>query len=237
MLPYLLRYAHRLIGLFVVLPVLLLVVTGLPLQFTNALQLGKLGIQATWLHRAYGIKAPMDVLTSNGVTQIGDIAVVANRPISLNGTLCGVLVQEQLTVVLSSAEVVLVPTHLDIPVERNVLNSVPLRCGVSSAGALVLDLRQGQQSSMDIGVTWLPSLSTDVQWYQVSTQPISKQHEQVFGASKLSWERWLQDLHSGRFFGDLGVWIMSFAGLALVVLGLSGVMIWFASRRPPAPPR
>ena len=51
-----------------------------------------------------------------------------------------------------------------------------------------------------------------------------------YAATRLNWERWLQDLHSGRFFGPVGVWIMTIAGAALIVLGISGLIVWVLGR-------
>jgi uncharacterized iron-regulated membrane protein len=44
-------------------------------------------------------------------------------------------------------------------------------------------------------------------------------------------ERLLLDLHSGRFFGSAGPWIMDAAAVLLVLLALSGTWIWLRRKR------
>ncbi len=39
----------------------------------------------------------------------------------------------------------------------------------------------------------------------------------------LTWERLLQDLHSGRLFGPFGVWMVDLAGVLMVALALTGL--------------
>jgi hypothetical protein len=48
----------------------------------------------------------------------------------------------------------------------------------------------------------------------------------------ISWQRVILDLHSGRWFGDYGVWLMDAAAVALILLALSGLWIWLSRRRP-----
>lgn len=46
----------------------------------------------------------------------------------------------------------------------------------------------------------------------------------------ISWQKVLQDLHSGRFFGAAGVYLVDIAALILVLLALSGFWIWYSRR-------
>ena len=52
MAAIIIRLAHRFVGLTVAVPLLLLVITGVPLQFTGALQLGTTGVSESWVHQA-----------------------------------------------------------------------------------------------------------------------------------------------------------------------------------------
>jgi hypothetical protein len=46
----------------------------------------------------------------------------------------------------------------------------------------------------------------------------------------LHWQRVVQDLHSGRFFGSMGVWVVDLSALLLLVLALSGLWMWGVRR-------
>ena len=47
----------------------------------------------------------------------------------------------------------------------------------------------------------------------------------------ISWQRLMQDLHSGRWFGGWGVWMMDIAAVILLLLAVSGLWMWWGKRR------
>jgi hypothetical protein len=47
-----------------------------------------------------------------------------------------------------------------------------------------------------------------------------------FQSQFLNWERVILDAHSGRLFGNLGVWFMDIVALMLILLSVSGIYIW-----------
>ncbi len=53
----------------------------------------------------------------------------------------------------------------------------------------------------------------------------------VYRGEGLSLERLLLDLHSGRIFGSIGVLVYDLLALALGFLSISGLVLWFRSRR------
>lgn len=55
--------------------------------------------------------------------------------------------------------------------------------------------------------------------------------EAEHGVSGISLETLLLDLHSGRFFGDIGVWIVDLLALLICVLAVTGVYSWFNFQR------
>lgn len=46
----------------------------------------------------------------------------------------------------------------------------------------------------------------------------------------ITWQRVLLDLHSGRWFGALGPWLVDLAALMLLFLSCSGFWIWYSRR-------
>lgn len=73
---------------------------------------------------------------------------------------------------------------------------------------------------------------TEVQWSISEPLPISLSNK-VFDAmdiGEITWERLLLDLHSGRLFGNLGVWLVDLVGVVIILLALSGV--WLRVSRP-----
>ena len=46
-------------------------------------------------------------------------------------------------------------------------------------------------------------------------------------ATGLHWQRLLLDLHAGRFFGQVRVWLMDIVALAILFLACSGCYLWY----------
>ena len=47
----------------------------------------------------------------------------------------------------------------------------------------------------------------------------------------ISWQRLMQDMHSGRWFGSVGIWVVDAAALMLIMLSLSGFWLWWSRQR------
>lgn len=63
-------------------------------------------------------------------------------------------------------------------------------------------------------------------WYDVDPTQIEQGY-----APPLSWDRVLLDLHTGRFFGDWGVYLMDAAAIVLLLLTFTGIYNWYRSPR------
>ena len=87
------------------------------------------------------------------------------------------------------------------------------------AGVIAFDPRSFMFSAMSVeGVAWAaPALAPPI---------IQRSLLDQYRGSGLSWERLLLDLHSGRLFGSIGVYIMDLAAIALLLIALSGVWVW-----------
>jgi uncharacterized iron-regulated membrane protein len=231
--PY--RLVHRVVGVCLAIPLLLLVVTGIPLQFTVWLGLGSTGVPFAWVHEMYGIAVPQTMRTSGGVVQSGELLFVGDRVETVSGELLGALRLEPVVAVATPDELLLVMQESDAPVERNPLPAHARGFGMTGDQAIAIDTSAGPFVSEDLGASWsqMPAVQDrqTVSWLQVETSKPSREFARRFGAANLSWERWLQDLHSGRFFGTAGVWLMNLASFVFIVLGFTGLVLWFTSRR------
>lgn len=57
------------------------------------------------------------------------------------------------------------------------------------------------------------------QWYGISEANGNM-------AEVVTWDRVLLDLHTGRFFGEAGIYVMDAAAILLLLLALSGIYNW-----------
>ena len=72
-----------------------------------------------------------------------------------------------------------------------------------------------------------------VQWSSPVPTPdmLRQQIAQHHRGDGLNVERLLLDLHSGRIFGPLGILVYDLMALAIAFLALSGLVVWYRSRR------
>jgi hypothetical protein len=228
---------HRLAGILVVVPVLLLVATGVPLQFTEQLQLSQTAVRIDWLHSNYGIVAPQTAIVSEGVMQLEDLLILDAREVDTRfmqaGALVGSVTFERVTIVAMKNALAIVPLDSAIQIEVVRPPQPILRFGVSAADALVIHTDTGQFVSHDLAATWEPTAIPNAEWRTRERVQTDLPTQSSYRASQLNWERVLQDLHSGRLFGRIGEWIMNFASFALVVLALTGLTMWIWPRSKP----
>jgi hypothetical protein len=229
MRAHLFRWVHRVTGLSVALLVLVFIATGVPLQFTDTFRLGSIGVPLRWVHASYGVHAPARVLISNQVVQAGEIAMVGPRTLRVAGILRGAQPITSMTVVATSTQLLLIPADVDAPAETMLMPHTVERFGTTGRGEIAVQTSQGVLASDDYGANWRGHNGV-VRWSEVASVPISESQAKRFGAAHVAWERWLQDLHSGRFFGPVGVWVMTIAGLALLILSVTGFVVWISSR-------
>jgi hypothetical protein len=70
-------------------------------------------------------------------------------------------------------------------------------------------------------ITWLiPNPRVDAEFIQHAR------------SAHLNWQRVMLDLHSGRLFGALTVWLWDLFALALLLVSLSGFWIWYKQKPP-----
>jgi uncharacterized iron-regulated membrane protein len=226
-----LRHFHRITGLCVLLPMVLLVATGIPLQYSDALRLGQIGVSWHWVHRAYGLSAPTSAITSAAVTQIGDRLFVGERAIARDERMVGAISNGDLSVIALDGTLLIVPNDPAIPFEAMSLPTRAVRFGGDIQDALFIDSNDGVLTSRDLGVQWRETRATPTGWTSVRPADDLAEWKARFNAANLTWERWLVDLHSGRFFGPIGEIVMSLASIALSLLGITGLVVWLYLRR------
>ncbi len=215
------------------LPVLFLVATGLPLQFTQLLSLGSTNVELDWLLDSYGIHAPAEAVISNRVLVAGDLLLANERELRIDQPLVGSVDIGPFSLVALQGSLLLIPFEPAVPIETVDLPYAVQGLALLSDQQLIIRTPLGLLQSADLGANW-SSYFGDVaesDWIKFARIPADPAIQQKTRANKLVWERVLQDLHSGRTFGPVGEWVMSLASLALVVLALSGLFMCFRRRR------
>ncbi len=215
------------------LPLILLVGTGVPLQFTDQLGLGRKYIDWSWVIDAYGITAPAQSIRSDNAIQTGERLFVGDRTVETPTPMVGAAQLDFATVIGTRSHTYLIPDDAATPLETIAMPQPAGRFGHRD-NTLYIRLHDAPMSvlaSDDFGLTWHSSDGKQAQWARLATIATDEDVRVRYLSGQITWERWLQDLHGGRFFGPIGEWIMTFASLALFFLALSGIWVWWRLRR------
>ena len=226
---------HRRLGLLAAFFVVMLALTGLLINHSSALGLDKTQIKSTALNAWYGIDSPDllgieidshwlihdgDRLLYWGQRQIGYCAPPLQSAVSL-GDFIAVLCTEELLLFTRAGELIERIDGAELPGQRTSL--------AADAGRLVMRTAEGAKVADLYAVSWAdyegdPAALT---WGRVG--PVSSdayQHLNSAAVPGISWQQLLLDIHSGQFFGAVGVFVMDLVAIIFCLLALTGIWAW-----------
>jgi uncharacterized iron-regulated membrane protein len=217
-----------------------LIATGLPLQFTEPLNLDGRFVQSTIVLDWYGVHSPQEAYRSNDAVHIGNLLYWNSQPVAELNSFMGALRQADLAIVATEsglfvfpAETQRMPGSGSVKPETIILGERIRRVGLAGDG-LVLDTDSGL---MMMDAALLNASPADQPSDMVAWAPLTPlagetlaTYQQLARGRILSFERFLQDLHSGRAFGTVGEWVINLATLAMAVLAFTGLLIWWRIR-------
>ena len=233
-----LRIWHRRLGLTAAAFVFLLSVTGILLNHTSSLDLDNTKIENAWILDWYGIAGVDEAARA---FELGDVTVswaggwlfVGEAPlIGSVGTLQGAVSLEDFIVLATPREIVLATKEGEL-VER----FLPVAFGaeISSIGlserGIIAKAGENLFAANGDASVWKPVEPSEETISWSLGAPIPPEFVPAMNAhlrgEGLPVYRIILDLHSGKFFGDLGVWVMDSAAVLLLFLSISGIWIWW----------
>ena len=232
---------HRWLGVCASLLVLVLAVTGILLNHTEALRLDARQVHSEALLTWYGIDGPAH-LTSYAVgpkrlTQGGQRWFLDAKPLPGEFPPLRGAVRLQSLLVAATSDALWLLTEQGEVVERmDNRAGIPAgirRIGTDADGHLLIDTDGGYWRGDRDLVQWQPvEQPAQVRWAAPEPVPDALRQEilQFYRGAGLPLERVLLDLHSGRIFGGWGVFLMDAAAVVLVMLACSGVWLWWRGR-------
>lgn len=227
---------HRYLGVSVALFVLILSVSGIMLNHTGALALDKHFVKSNILLDWYGVYAPEKIYsykTSQGwISQWDSHLYMDNKTLGeYSDKLLGATVyQGMLIVALERTILLFTPQGELIEILRGT-QGVPAgmwAIGLGSQQQLVVNSAHGTYVADQDIVQWQHSKADSVKWSAPSQLPDSIYQIMLenYRGQGLSMERLFLDLHSGRLFGQFGVYLVDLAGLLMMFLACSGLWLW-----------
>ncbi len=231
---------HRWVGLYVSLFAILLALTGLLLNHTETFKLDEKPIRSTMILKWYGLEPEQlsqqqhypfsagrvtyitpDVLVND--SKVAECSTPPNTVLEHQNELLVICQEKILLLTLSGelAEIIDSSYGLPVPIDAAVINDegVLLRSGQ-------LFFRLDPASGTIFPGDYQNAFNTDV-----PIDDLNSANSTSAMAHSIHWERLLLDLHSGRLFGQWGVWLFDIAALCIIFLALSGVWNWLQLRK------
>ncbi|MEW5839272.1 MAG: PepSY domain-containing protein [Pseudomonadota bacterium] len=237
---------HRGLGVSVAVFVVILAVTGIMLNHTAELGLKQKQINLPWLNQIYGIAAPQCsaayAVDGHWLSLWGRQVFLDKQALDMSETqrLLGVFKQNEILVLAGAEQLGLFSAQgelvdrLDYPAGLS-----PLRSG--KAGQDIVLEFAAVPSLMQLNAEWTALVPAridpaDISWAHALALPEDLRAEiaQSYQGEGVSLERVVQDIHSGRIAGKLGVYFMDGITVLMLLLVASGAALVWIRRRPSA---
>lgn len=236
---------HRYIALSALVFILLMTISGAVLHHSHEWQLDKTYVKNAFLLNWYGITLPPQALyrrldKNHHLAQIGDKFYFDFKLMdTTTQTWIGAARSGNYYLVVFSHSIYLLDQHANLIEKLGHETGLPvpvnaIKCQYAQAqeNLIIISRDNGYQADPDF-IEWqkIPVGNYQRCISHKADTPVQQRYQQLYLDHKLSVERLLQDIHSGNFFGSLGVWIVDGVAIALALLIISGMFIWLKKTR------
>lgn len=235
MRPWLWRW-HRRTGIAAVIIMLIVAVTGILLNHTGGLGLAKRSVDQRWLLATYGIASPTYTsfqLTDDWISTDEKQQLYRNDQYlsECRGHLKGVALLDNGFAVACEQELIIFDDQAQVLDRVSAVYGLPVpvvqigRCDIQ----LCLATAERVFRFDSVQLSFMPLVDSEIVWSKPASLPVRIRIQLLdkHQGQGLTWERVLLDLHSGRLFGNVGVWVFDLAALLLFFLSVSGFVLWF----------
>ena len=235
---------HRRIGLFALVLVIILAITGIMLNHTEKLNLDNTFINNSLLLSWYGIEPEEEPISFRIKNSMGDHVISAWQKqlffddtaiTNLEQNMHGAIGAEQFIVVALDNEIILLSYEGEF-IERistSISFSNIQRLGMKYQRPVIETSEPLYYMADEHILDWDVIINEGIEWTEKHTLT-ADEYDQLLIAYRgngLKLERVILDLHSGRLFGQYGIYLMDAAAIALLWLSLSGLWVWNSRRR------
>lgn len=236
------RRLHRSFGAGAAIFVVFMVLTGLVINHSNDLGFDRQKVSTSFLLNWYGLEGPENInsfrVGNEWLSFAGSQLYLNQKPVVTISDGVSATANGDLLIAAGSDEVLLLDLEGSL-IERipwAPINNAPIESVGLHTGATVAVKSAGQVWVADADfLKWrlLEEATPGPNWSLPESAPdeIQQAITQSYRGEGLKLERLLLDLHSGRFFGSVGVLVYDLLALALGFLSISGLVLWFRSRR------
>jgi len=237
---YILLLLHRWSGISIALFVILLSITGIMLNHTEALSLTKKNINNTYILSWYGIKMPDRQLyyhvDNNWLVQIGRHIYFGQHLITKDSNkMMGTMSKNGVIIIALSNSLYLLSKEGELIEKITSEQNLPVpvdKIFTSSEGKLILKSNGFNYISEDEFLSWkkikeniqaIDSISNNIP----PPKHILNLYRNQYLGKNLPIERFILDIHSGRIVFNNGIILMDLVAIILILLILSGAFVWY----------
>jgi hypothetical protein len=238
-----LRQWHRQLGIATAFALIYLLITGVSINHTSTFKLDQIHITNDFLLSHYQIKPPVDVrYNKQSGLLVTDYLVWKNNHllIELPSTIKAIMPFEQQIIISTDHQLYLFTQtgeQVDmLDASAGVPEQIDTLC--IKQNKLVLITHNGNYETDQNLFEWHKiadvNLSGKCAVFSSSTELSNEQLAQSitnYRSHFLTLDRVIYDLHSGRFFGEIGVYVIDFFAFLIALLSFSGIYIWFRYSR------
>lgn len=231
---------HRFLGISGALFALLLAGTGILLNHTSDLKLDNRYVQSDWFLKQYGLHVPEPLsypVGSHWISQLGQRLYLDKKEIASDTSpLTGALTYVGMTVITTENSLWLLDETgalIEQLKSHDSLPGNPIDLGITKKNELALKTSDGWYTTNEALYPWRPMSGSPIESATTGSLPSALQQtlKHSYLGKGLSQERLLLDLHTGRIFGPLGVYLVDLMALILCGLAITGLTTWFKRRR------
>lgn len=236
------RRLHRSFGVGAAVFVFFMVLSGLAINHSNGFGLDKRHVSQPFLLGWYGLGSPETILSfavgNDWLSFAGSQLYLNDKFVATSSIGKGAVSSRDLVIAAANDEILLLD-HDGNLVERlpwSSIGSAPIESIGLHANSIVSVKSAGQVWLADTELlNWRrdKDATANPLWSLSEPAPddIQQAITRLYRGDGLNLERVLLDLHSGRIFGPIGVFIYDLLALAIGFLSISGLILWFRSRR------
>lgn len=227
---------HQTLGSIAALFVIVLVITGLLLNHTETLSLDQKYIGSSLLLDWYGINPPAApvsyALDHQQVTLLGESLYLNDQEIGQQtGQLLGALEHDGSIIIALPDELLILDPSGELLEKLGDAEGVPAgiqRIGLTEDDQLVVQATEGNFLADLEALSWDEATIPAADWAESSSIPPDLQNKLLahYRGKGLSLERVLLDIHSGRFLGSFGVFLIDAAAVLFLILAFTGLWMW-----------
>jgi len=224
---------HRKIGLFSLFFIILLIITGILLNHTSEINLDKKYIQNKVLLNWYRIKPPQPIIyfknQKNSLFLFNQQLYFNQKLLEIENikALKGFIERPDDFLILLADQLLIIDKQGDLLEIISTEDGLPEYLTQLAFEQNQLYLKSNQDTYLfdieNITATKI-TLNNKMNWS--NPRPAPPDLMPLYQDKGLSFEQLILDLHSGRFFGIIGVYFIDFIGLLMLFLSLSGAFMW-----------